>query len=407
MNSQPNEQAAKTSIHDQVERVAKTLPVALAGIYVIGFLIVALHLAGYGTSSLDLFKIQYLAAGFWFGAAFVFFFVITLPLNSRLNERHHGGKSVFWADGGLRTLAAVAVTDIFMLVAFAVLTYLTPRILSIFSSEMISKGTQRVTELAHSVQFLVLGLIIFDVALRLWDYLRKRERESQGREVSIRQSWWIFGYLVVPIFVLCIELFARDVYPTIPFSFGGGQPRQVVFWLGPALGTADSFLERDSSNPAYTVQYELLLENENSLVLISRKNNQRAIEFDRKAVGAVIVRGKRPSSAPAHFDVNIAEPANNKYEVIERTQKEVPNFMAKGFHAEVEYVLLRGSHKYYASCDLTTLDKLDPRSTCGFRVLRSYECVQPADSEPKKVLSDLTCKDDAGHPVYLYVSKKE
>jgi hypothetical protein len=55
-------------MNEQVERVAKTLPVALAGLYVVGFLIVALHLSGYGASSLDLIKIQYLTAGFWFGS---------------------------------------------------------------------------------------------------------------------------------------------------------------------------------------------------------------------------------------------------------------------------------------------------------------------------------------------------
>ena len=98
---------------------------------------------------------------------------------------------------------------------------------------------------------------------------------------------------------------------------------------------------------------------------------------------------------------------DNRYEVTERSQKEVPNFMASGTHTEVDYVLLHDGHKYYAACDTTTLDKLDPTATCAFRVLRNYECVQPTENEPKKALSDLKCKDDEGHPVYLYVSKKE
>jgi hypothetical protein len=98
---------------------------------------------------------------------------------------------------------------------------------------------------------------------------------------------------------------------------------------------------------------------------------------------------------------------NNKYEVVERSQKEVSNFMASGTHTEVNYVLLNDGHKYYATCDTTTLDKLDPTATCAFRVLRSYQCMLPNDTDPKKALSDLTCKDDEGHPVYLYVSKKE
>jgi hypothetical protein len=98
---------------------------------------------------------------------------------------------------------------------------------------------------------------------------------------------------------------------------------------------------------------------------------------------------------------------SRKYEVVERGQKEVPNIMASGTHTEVNYVLLNDGHKYYATCDTTTLDKLDPTATCAFHILRTYECAVPNDTDPKKALSDLTCKDDEGHPVYLYVNKKE
>jgi len=102
---------------------------------------------------------------------------------------------------------------------------------------------------------------------------------------------------------------------------------------------------------------------------------------------------------------------NNQYECIERTEKEVPNFMAKGTHTAVDYVLFHDGHKIYADCDVTTVNNLDPTARCGFRPLRTYECtVQPATIENSKAsepLSDLKCKDGDGHSVYLYVSKKE
>jgi len=100
---------------------------------------------------------------------------------------------------------------------------------------------------------------------------------------------------------------------------------------------------------------------------------------------------------------------SNQYECIERSQREVPNFQAAGTHAEVDYVLLHDSHKIYASCDVTTLNNLDPTARCGFRPLRTYECaVQTAAIEKTTgPLSDLKCKDGDGHNVYLYVSKKE
>lgn len=102
---------------------------------------------------------------------------------------------------------------------------------------------------------------------------------------------------------------------------------------------------------------------------------------------------------------------NNRYECTERVQKDVPNFLSKGTHTAVDYVLLHDGHKIYAACDVTTVDNLDPTARCGFRPLRTYECtVQPAaieNAKPSEPLSDLKCKDGDGHNVYLYVSKKE
>jgi hypothetical protein len=101
---------------------------------------------------------------------------------------------------------------------------------------------------------------------------------------------------------------------------------------------------------------------------------------------------------------------NDKYDVIERTQKDnVPNFQGAGTHTEVHYVLLHDGHKIYAECDWVNIGNLDPNATCGFRPTRTYSCVVPSDNIEKATLplSDLKCKDGAGHNVYLYVSKKE
>jgi hypothetical protein len=99
----------------------------------------------------------------------------------------------------------------------------------------------------------------------------------------------------------------------------------------------------------------------------------------------------------------------NDYEVIERREKEVPNFQGRGTHTEVDYVLLHEGHRIYATCDVADIDKLDPTATCGFRPLHSYECTLQSDSMEKATLpmSDLKCRDADGHPVYLYVNKME
>jgi hypothetical protein len=100
---------------------------------------------------------------------------------------------------------------------------------------------------------------------------------------------------------------------------------------------------------------------------------------------------------------------NDKYEVVGRTEKEVPNYQASGSHIAVDYVLLHEGHKIYATCDVSDISNLDPTATCGFRPLRTYECRLQTDSFEKATLplSYLKCKDADGHNVYLYVSKKE
>jgi len=100
---------------------------------------------------------------------------------------------------------------------------------------------------------------------------------------------------------------------------------------------------------------------------------------------------------------------NNKYECIERTEKDVLNFQASGTHTEVDYVLLHDGHKIYAACDVQNIGNLDPTARCGFRALRTYECTLETDSIEKATLplSDLKCRDADGHNAYLYVSKKE
>src|SRR5207245_9405645 len=154
----------------------------------------------------------------------------------------------------------------------------------------------------------VLNLVGFGIMLQSWFWLNEKADQFSLDFVKALNNRYYSRMSAIPVVLavsLCTLSFARDVYPKIPFAFGGGQTRQVVFWLGPGAAS-DSFLERDHSNP-YTVPYELLLENENSFVVISPKGGQRAIEFDRKSVTAMTVLGDRPKSAPAHFERPLSE----------------------------------------------------------------------------------------------------
>jgi hypothetical protein len=279
-------------MNELMERIAKTVPLVLAGLYVMGFLIVALHLGRYGVSSLDLVKLQYLAAGFWFGCVFVVFYGITLPLTVHISEFiSQRARSAFWRRSEVGALVGSVVAGPGMVAILTLLTRVIPWLVRTFGSSDAIERNQQVAEDFNSVRFLLLSVIAFDILLRVWLYLRAKARESSRGEYNARYFWRLSTPFPVLAFLFCALLFVRDVYPNISFALGGGQPRHVVFWLGSGT-TSDSFLERDGTTP-YTVPYELLLETQNSLVVVSPKDGQRAVEFDKKAVGAVVVLGKR------------------------------------------------------------------------------------------------------------------
>lgn len=66
--------------------------------------------------------------------------------------------------------------------------------------------------------------------------------------------------------------------------------------------------------------------------------------------------------------------ANQKHEVIERTEEDVAKLLRPRTDAEVECVLVRDEHAIYASCDTTALNILDVNRPCGFAPLNTYEC---------------------------------
>jgi hypothetical protein len=109
----------------------------------------------------------------------------------------------------------------------------------------------------------------------------------------------------------------------------------------------------------------------------------------------------------------------NKYRVIERADRyldkqnrPVADALSEASdHDEVGFVLTHGGHKIHATCDLSTLNNIDPNASCALRPLRTYECAVGGAAilnAPANVpLNDLTCKDGDGRKVYLYVSKEE
>ena len=284
----------------------KYFPLALAATYIVGFIIVALHLAGYGASPLELIKIQYLAAGMWFGILVVVYFGSTALL-SKLFEEEIGTLLLFKRKYPIEMTPFIArIFGSGTMVLILSMGLFVPTLPHLFYARL-HRATEAQTPWARSVFPVFLFLAICDLAWLVFLRFRSTHRKPGTYSPLVRGTVLLYSaVIVIGASQLSVRSFSRSVYPMIPFSLGGGQTRQVVFWLGTTPAPANSFLEREGTN-SYSVPYELLVENENSLVVISPKDNQRAIEFDRKSVDAVIILGKRPPSAPANVQRNIPE----------------------------------------------------------------------------------------------------
>jgi hypothetical protein len=292
-------------MQDYTKLIKEWFPLGLATVYVLGFVVVGFHLAGYGAPSLDLIKTQYLAAGFWFCSVLFLYFGGLQGIRSIIGKVLSGvpvpgfRKDSRWDEVWITLTSNVSIAA--FLGGFAFIFVRIP-----YPTERGKEFTRVVGSEARVLWLLVFSMALLDIFFRLRGWFLKRAGEAHRSADTWMLAWFSATILAIFFFVNCIFIFAVSVYRTIPFSLGGGQPRQVVFWLGAGTGLADSFLERDGPKP-YTIPYELLVESESSLVVISPKEGQRAIEFDRKAVSAMVVLGKRPLTAPEHFQREINE----------------------------------------------------------------------------------------------------
>jgi len=97
---------------------------------------------------------------------------------------------------------------------------------------------------------------------------------------------------------------------------------------------------------------------------------------------------------------------DSRYELIERSEKVVPDFSGTGTHTQVGYVLLRDGHKFHATCDFARFRSSDPENTCRLEILHKYNCAIGRDGLSGDPWN-MKCLDYEGRNVYLYIDKKE
>ncbi len=268
-----------------LDRTGRALPIALAALYVIGFLIVGIYLASFGASTLELFKIQYLAAGFWCTVPIAVFLLVCTPFRSAIStivwmrELHFNQARTGWR-AFFVTMLIELFADLGTLVFLTSVWARNVPTKSFFKVSFAGNGIRSISPGAFAL--LYVPIIIVSLGLVARRSLPHVAPWGLGPILPRKYITGLMDILWITIIGAWLALFARKVYPKIPFSLGGGEPRTVVFVLNEGPNQTQGFLVRDGNGPQ-TVPYKLLLENEGNFVVLSLVDGQKAIEFDRKS----------------------------------------------------------------------------------------------------------------------------
>jgi hypothetical protein len=254
---------------------AQLATVTLSVLYLFGFSIVSLYLAGYGIHSVALLRIQYIAAGFFsLGPILLVFLAGSL---FRL------GRYDFLAWSGVRP-------------AFLILC----RLLMVFVTASLATGGIASPFLAQrdlkQVFWLHLGLFLKLIAYAmlpmlgtLW-MLRTGQASSKHDTRPPSVSFSVASSVTFSLFFFLayMNFFARQIYGGIPFSVGGGAPQPVVFLLkGDSNGSALPLIADQSGRKS--VPYQLVLETEKSYAVLSNSSSEAAIVFNRDGVQGYVL----------------------------------------------------------------------------------------------------------------------
>src|SRR5260370_29537647 len=95
-----------------------------------------------------------------------------------------------------------------------------------------------------------------------------------------------YGGFAVTIAGFYVWLFAVNIYPAIPYEWGGGKPLDVIFLEGDKP-LPDGIVK--DGNTRRSIAYKLLVVTEKSYVVLPQAANQKSLQFDWESVQGIIV----------------------------------------------------------------------------------------------------------------------
>lgn len=243
---------------------AKAISFSIALTYLIGFFVVAWHLSKYGVSSLSLLHLQYLVAGLWvvLPPGFVALLMLTKELPTiHLDQRKP--KLPWLGRFAINLITSFPANIVFgLFVGFLIVNLSGRKVLTVlFLLAVVGMTT---SFFISSIRF---------------------PTGATGRLMA-RNLAPFYGGVAVTSAGFYIWLFAVNIYPAIPYEWGGGKPLNVIFLEGDKP-LPDGIVK--DGNTRHSVAYKLLVVTEKSYVILPQSTNQKSLQFDRESVQGVVV----------------------------------------------------------------------------------------------------------------------
>jgi len=244
---------------------ANFLSAAIVIIYLTGFLVVSWHLSRFGVPVLSLIQFDYLVAGLWVVLPPVCTVLVSLDRDTFEKHLESLGKKVHWAPKFLMSLAVALPSRIIVAGIFVAFLVDTLRWYKLILAFFLLGGTS-------------IGSALFVSSLLV--------STDEKRILVARKLAPSYGGLSLALYFLYVWFFALNVYPVIPFEWGGGRPIEVEFIE--ADKPLPDGIARDGAT-RHSVRYKLLAMTERSYVVLSPDKDQKSIQFNHDAVNGIIV----------------------------------------------------------------------------------------------------------------------
>jgi hypothetical protein len=256
----------KQNVFTYLDPIAKAIGLIAGILYLCGFAIVAGHLSRYGVSSFSVIQLQYLIAG-TLALAPPIAMMLVQEARKRFEQRAYPDvvKKFNWR----RFLFSMLLGGI----PFGILVTL-----------MAASGVPSQMSWWHGIKYYLFFMAIDFTQTLCWTSWRI-PKEQEGFFIN-RDAPPFYLSLFLCIVGLYVLWFSKNIYPLIPYSFGGGRPLTVVFIPGEKKLPDGLKLDQSSKR---SVPYKLLATTDKYYVVLSQEPGQLSIELSRDYVAEMIV----------------------------------------------------------------------------------------------------------------------